>query len=98
MGVFFYFYAASKPLIPRNNMVFFHQIMVVGMIYLLSDPFTIVSSFLLDEWNRQYYYRVIDQTVHAVTQGYILWQMRNKKSSFNKSVNEFTSLPTSSGN
>ena len=71
--------------------------MILGMIYLLSDPFTIISSYLLDEWNRQYYYRVVDQTVHAVTQGYILWQMKNKKSSFNKSVDEFTTLPGMKG-
>jgi len=34
--------------------------MFLGLTYLLSDPFVILSSFLLDEWNRQWYVRAID--------------------------------------
>jgi len=68
-------------------------VLIIGLTYLLSDPFVIISSYLLPEWNRQWYYRVVDQTVHVLTQGYLVIQMRSAKSEYNKSVNQFTSLP-----
>jgi hypothetical protein len=66
---------------------------MAGLIYILSDPVTILSSYLLPEYHRQFYFRLVDQSVHILMQGYILYQLKYSKSDLNKSLDSFTSLP-----
>ena len=66
LGLFFYFYADASPQVKKENKLFYQQITMVGILYLLSDPFIILSSYLLKECDRQYYYRFVDQSVHVV--------------------------------
>ena len=94
VGVFWYFHTSAREQIQKDSMVFYKQFVPVGIGYLLSDPLIILSSFFLAEYNRQMYYRIVDQSIHLALQAYILYQLMHTKSSFKKSVHAFTSLPT----
>jgi len=52
VGIFFWFYLSTKKVIDSHAKPFFSQVLVIGLIYLLSDPLVILSAFLLDEVNR----------------------------------------------
>jgi hypothetical protein len=84
-GIFAYFAAETNAKIKKASRPFFNQILALGALYLLSDPLVILTSFFLDEWNRQWYYRVMDQGIHILTQTYILIQLSGKQSSYKKS-------------
>jgi len=84
-GIFAYFAAYTNERIKKVSRPFFNQILALGALYLLSDPLVILTSFFLDEWNRQWYYRVMDQGIHILTQSYILIQLSGKQSSYKKS-------------
>lgn len=72
-AVYFWFYDYTRDKLNKDAMVFYKQFVPIGALYLLSDPVLIVSGFLLQEYNRQYYYRVADQLAHIGLQAYILW-------------------------
>ena len=65
------------------------------MLYIMSDPILILTSYMLEEWNRQFYYRCFDQLIHILLQAFLLYEMSGKQSAFTKSMNEFTTLPHS---
>lgn len=73
VGAFYYFYSYAKKDVKKPSMDFYNKICKVGLIYLLSDPFVILSSFFLDEYNRPYYFRLVDQSIHIFTQSFILY-------------------------
>ena len=60
VAIQFYYYSNSKDVIKKRSKEFYTKVFYIGLIYLLSDPVTILSSYLLAEWNRQFYYRLID--------------------------------------
>ena len=60
VGAMFYFYSYSHDKIRKEAEKFYQNVVALGMVYLLSDPFVILSCFFLQEYNRQYYYRLID--------------------------------------
>jgi hypothetical protein len=51
-GVFFYFYVNCKDHVRKHSAAFYQQVLTLGLIYLMSDPTVILTSFFLDEWNR----------------------------------------------
>ena len=65
VGIQMYYYSASKDAINKRAKEFYMKVVSIGLIYLLSDPVTIISSYLLAEWNRQFYYRLVDQGLHV---------------------------------
>jgi len=52
VGVHIFMYLTSKNKVKKNSLQFFEKVFKVGLIYLLTDPFAILSGFLLDEINR----------------------------------------------
>lgn len=92
-AVFVYFYSHTAAKVKKQSESFFRQVAIIGLIYLLSDAVIILSSYLLLECNRKWYYRAVDQSIHVLIQAYLLVQMRSARSGFTKSVNEMTSLP-----
>ena len=52
VGAMFYFYSYSHDKIKRESQKFYNNIISLGFIYLLSDPFVILSCFFLQEYNR----------------------------------------------
>jgi len=93
--VFIYFYSYCHSEIKnKQSLSFYRQFVPVGVMYLLSDPVIILSCYCLQEYNRQSYYRMVDQFVHIGLQAYIFYQLSQNKSSFTKSVHSFSSLPT----
>ena len=81
----------------RRSQDFYTKIVIIGLIYLASDPALIISSYLLAEWNRQFYYHLMDQGLHVALQVFMLLQMHRTDSAFNKSVTEFSALPGAGG-
>ena len=73
MGVFVWFYEKTRQILQKAQKPFFRQIFYIGTIYLLCGPFVIITSFLLDEMNRESYFRFIDQSVHICIQVYLLY-------------------------
>lgn len=57
IAAFFYFYSYANDKINKESRPFYDQIVIIGLIFLLSDPFAIMSSFFLEEYNRQFYNR-----------------------------------------
>ena len=55
-----YYYAVNTDKINRRAKDFYNKITIIGLIYLLSDPMMICSSYLLHEYNRHFYYRLMD--------------------------------------
>ena len=92
VAVFFYFYSHTAPLIKKDSKHFYNQIIKIGLLYLLSDPLILLSSFFLEEYNRQFYFRLMDQSMHIFIQAYLFWQMRSKHSCFMESVHGLTSM------
>lgn len=78
----FYFYSYSHDKIRKEASKFYQNVVALGMVYLLSDPFVILSCFFLQEYNRQYYYRFIDQLIHIAVQAFLFYQMSASKTSF----------------
>ena len=52
VAVYMYFYSWTKDKISKEAKVFYNKIVPLGLMYLLSDPFTILTSFFLEEYNR----------------------------------------------
>ena len=51
----FYFYLENRPdsdKMEKKQKIFYFQIVMLGFVYLLIDPFLIITCYLLDEWNR----------------------------------------------
>lgn len=63
-------------------MLFYNQIFYIGLIFMLSDPLIIMSTFVMNEWQRAWYYHFFDQLMHIGLQAYLLIQMTNSKSEF----------------
>lgn len=70
---FLYFYQYSKDKISKAAKPFYQQFVMVGLMFLLSDPMIILSCFFLKEYNRQFYYRFADQSIHIFLQTYIFF-------------------------
>lgn len=56
----FYYYSTNADNINKRAKDFYNKIVIIGLIYLLSDPMMILSSYLLHEYNRHFYYRLMD--------------------------------------
>lgn len=52
LSCFFYFYNYTVSKISKEAKVFYNQFVPIGIMYLLSDPFLIMSSYILAEYNR----------------------------------------------
>lgn len=52
VAVYFYYYSSVKDEISKRAKDFYTKITILGLIYLLTDPILIMSSYLLHEWNR----------------------------------------------
>ena len=52
VSAFFYFYSYSVDKIQKDSKHFYNQIIILGLIYLLSDPFAFLTSLFLAEYNR----------------------------------------------
>lgn len=63
-AVFFWFYDYTHDKLNKESKKFYLQFLPIGALYLLSDPLVILTSFFLEEYNRQYYYRFFDQSMH----------------------------------
>lgn len=51
----FHFYLENRPdsdKMEKKQKIFYFQIVMLGFVYLLIDPFLIITCYLLDEWNR----------------------------------------------
>jgi hypothetical protein len=68
-----YFYLTTRKIVTKNQLKYLDMIFKIGLVYLLSDPMVIMSSFFLEEINRQYYYRFLDQGIHIFTQFFLLY-------------------------
>lgn len=51
-GAHLWLYITTKRQVPKASLLFFERIYYVGLLYLLTDPFAIMTGFLLDEVNR----------------------------------------------
>ena len=78
-------------------MAFYEQMIQIGLIYMLSDPILLVGTYLLSEWNMAFYYNIADQVMHVLLQCYFLYQLKDRKSGFTKSVDSVSTLPMDSG-
>ena len=58
--VFLYYYSYTKEVLRNEALKFYKQFVPIGVLYLLSDPLIILTSFLWEEYNRQFFYRLID--------------------------------------
>ena len=66
IGVYYYFYSFTKREVKKEQVAFFEQIVVIGLLYQLSDPVLILSIYLLPEWKRSFYFYVLDHLAHMV--------------------------------
>jgi len=64
IALFYYFYSNCVDKIRQDSKQFYRQITILGLCYLLSDPFAILSSYLLEEYNREFYFNISDHVMH----------------------------------
>lgn len=93
LAAFFYFYDYTISRLSKETKVFYLQFVPIGIMYLLSDPVLIMTSYSLAEYNRQFYYRFCDQLIHVLLSTYLLYQLSSQKSRLAKSIESFESLP-----
>ena len=96
-GVYWYFYSFTRKEVKKNQAFFYDTIVGIGAIFLLSDPLLIIAMHLLPEWQRSFYFYILDNLLHTLLQAYLLLQLGSKSSSFTKSINEATGLPVDGG-
>ena len=52
------------------------KVVAIGLVYLMSDPGLMIVSYLMEPWNRAFYYRLLDQGIHVTVQVFMFYQMK----------------------
>ena len=72
----YYYYSHAKKDIKRRSREFYMKVVAIGLVNLMSDPGLMIVSYLMEPWNRAFYYRLLDQGIHVTVQVFMFYQMK----------------------
>lgn len=93
LGCFFYFHSWTYPQLNKHQKDFYHHFLPIGILYLTSDAILMSLSHLFAEWNRQFFYRITDQSLHIFLMLWFYQEVSSHHSLLTKSLHKFNSLP-----